>query len=309
MIFEGEYSVIEAIKEKKRLKDTGQPHDHIKPMVFIDGGLMKGVYGVGAGLAMEELGYNDVFTSIVGVSSGAPSAAYFAAKETYIGASIMWDECCSRKFINGWRIWNQVDTFYMSAVLRGVTGKGVHTDKVFSSPTEVYIAVADFETGTPTLLKPQNSEELFTAIQASILMPNVSSDKVKFKDIRYVDGGFTRPHSLMSAVDQIDATHILLITNQNKTISTIPRLERYLNNTIFRHRMPKMLRFAAHERRRERLKAIEYMDKHQPIPCALIWGDHSIKSMERDVETVKKVTEKSRQWWLKLLNSDKPPET
>ena len=87
MIFEGDSSVIEAIKEKKRLRDSGQPHAHIKPMLFIDGGLMKGAYGVGAGLAMEELGYFDVFTSAVGVSSGAPSAAYFIAGDTKRGAS------------------------------------------------------------------------------------------------------------------------------------------------------------------------------------------------------------------------------
>ena len=52
MIFEGEHSVIQAIKEKKQLMDEGLPHDHIKPMLFFDGGLMKGTYGVGAGLAM-----------------------------------------------------------------------------------------------------------------------------------------------------------------------------------------------------------------------------------------------------------------
>ncbi|MCB9815715.1 patatin-like phospholipase family protein [Candidatus Nomurabacteria bacterium] len=303
MIFEGEHSVIEAIKEKKRLKDEGLEHDHIKPMLFIDGGLMKGAYGVGAGLALEELGYGDIFTSLVGVSSGAPSAAYFVSKETRVGASLMWEECCSRKFINVWRIWNQVDTFFLSAVLRGVTGKGINTQKVFSSPTEVYIAVANFETGEPELLKPKNDEELFTAIQASILMPNVSSDKVKFNDIRYVDGGFTRPHSLMKAIDVIDATHILFITNQDKTITTLPKLERFLNHTIFRHRMPKLLRFAAHERKRERIKAIEYMDKHHPIPHALIWGDHSIRSMERDKVKVTEAIEKSRQWWLKLMSS------
>lgn len=301
MIFEGDMGVIDAIKEKKRLMDAGEAHEHIRPMLFIDGGLMKGTYGVGASLALEELGYKDVFTSLVGVSSGAPSAAYFLSGDVATGASLVWEECCSRKFINAWRFWNQVNTFYFSAVLRGVTGKGLKTEKVFASATELFIAVADFKTGKPELLKPSNGEELLTAIQASILMPNISSDTVKFNDIRYADGGFTRPHALKKALEEIDATHILVITNQDKTITTLPKLERFLNHTLFRHRMPKPLRFAAHERKRERMKVIEEMESGLHMPYALVWGNHSIRSMERNPEVAKSVIEKSKQWWLKLL--------
>jgi len=301
MILEGDRSVIDAIKEKKRLMDAGEEHGHIRPMLFIDGGLIKAVYGIGAGLALEELGYNDVFTSMVGVSSGAVSVAYFASKDTKVGGSLAWDECSSRKFINMWRFWNQVNTFYISGVLRGVTGKGVDAKKVFDSPADIYIGVADFNTGIPKLLKPTTSEELLTSIQASILMPNVSTDVVTFDDIRYVDGGFTRPHILRKAIDEIEATHVLVLTNQDQTVTSIPLLERFLNHTLFRWRMPKALRFAAHERRRERYKAIEYMEKHYHVPYALVWGDHSIRSMERDSDKIKAVVEKSRDWWQKLL--------
>lgn len=301
MVFEGDRSVIDALKEKKKLAEAGHPHDHIKIMLFVDGGLMKGAYGVGAGLALEELGYNDYFSSIVGVSSGAPSVAYFMSKETRRGASLMWEECCSREFINMWRYWNQVDTNYFIKVIQENSEKGIDVEKVFQSPTELYIAVSNFKTGEPKLLKPKTGPELFTAIQASILMPNVSTDIVKFKDIRYVDGGFTRPHSLRLAIDEIKATHVLIITNQDKSLVTIPRLERFLNNTLYRWRMPAPLRFAAHERKRERMKALEYMNAHYRTPYALVWGNHAIRSMERNPKKVKEVVMRSRQWWLELL--------
>ena len=236
------------------------------------------------------------------ISSGAPTAAYFVAREVQKGAGIFWQECSSRKFINMWRFWNQVNTFYIAAILRGVTGKGLTTDKVFQSTTQLHIGVADFKTGAPRLLYPQTGEDLLMAIQASILMPNVSNDIVTFDDIRYVDGGFTRPHILRTAIDSIEATHVLIMTNQDQTVSTIPRLERFLNQTIFRMRMPAALRFAAHERRRERMKALEYMSAHYPKPYALVWGDHSIMSMERDATKIRAVTEKSRRWWRALLN-------
>ena len=303
MIFEGDTGVIEAIKEKKRLMAAGAPHGHIKPMLFIDGGLMKGAYGVGAVLTLDELGYGAVFPNIVGVSSGAPTAAYFLSGQTKVGASLVWEEFCTRKFINVWRLWNQVNTFYFAAALRGVTGKGLDAQKILDSKTNLYIAVSDFKTGAPELLKPQNHEDLLTAIQASVLMPNVSSDIVKFNDIRYVDGGFTRPHALKEALVKIDATHVLVITNQDQTITTLPKLERILNHTLYRRRMPKMLRFAAHERKRERMKVIEEMQNGLHMPYALVWGDHSIKSTERSPEKVKKVIEKSRLWWRGLLGT------
>ena len=303
MIFEGNPQVMKILTEKKSLMEAGLPHAHIKPLLIIDGGLMKGAYSVGAVMALEELGYSDVFSNIVGISSGAPTAAYFVAKEVEKGTGIFWQECSSRKFINMWRVWNQVNTFYFSAVLRGVSGKGLTTQNVLESKTALHIGVADFKTGAPKLLYPQTGEDLLKAIQASILMPNVSNDIVKFDDIRYVDGGFTRPHILRTAIDSIEATHVLIMTNQDKVVSTIPWLERFFNQTIFRLRMPPALRFAAHERRRERMKALEYMSANFAKPYALVWGDHSISSMERDARVVRAVTEKSRQWWKMQLTN------
>ena len=301
MILEGDNSVIDAIKEKKRLMDAGEDSDHIRLLLVMDGGLMKGAYTVGTGLAFEELGYTQVFSNIVGVSSGAPMAAYLIADQTKETASMLWEELSSRKFINMWRIWNQVNTFYAAAVLRGVTGRGIDTDKVFASDTNIYIGVANFETGKPKLIQPKTGEELLQAIQASILMPNVSSDIVKFNDIRYADGGFTKPHVLRLAMDEIDATHVLILTNQDQTVSTIPLFERVLNHTLYRWRMPAPLRFAAHERRKERHKVLDDMEKNYKKPYALIWGNHSILSMERDGKKVERVVEASRKWWIELL--------
>jgi len=306
MIFEGSREVIEAIKEKKRLRDAGAPHGHIKPVIVVDGGLMKGSYGVGAGLALEELGYSDVFDGVVGVSSGAPLAAYFVSGDVARGASLVWEECCSRKFINMWRFWNQVNTGYLMSAMRSDGAKALNTKKVLASRTSLYIGVANFKTGTPHLIRPKTESELLTAIQASILMPNVSNDSVHIDDIRYADGGFTRPHILQRALDKIEATHYLIITNQDhldEFVPSLPKLERFLNHTLFRLRMPKALRFAAHERWRERMKVIKKMREEKSIPYALVWGDRSIRSMERNPKKVKTVIDRSRNWWHDLFVS------
>ncbi len=308
MIFEGDRGVIAAIQEKKQLMEAGESHDHIRPVLFIDGGLMKGSYGVGACLALEELGYTRVFDNVVGVSSGAPSAAYFISGDTSAGSSLLWEECCSRAFMNTWRFWNQVDTDYLISAIKQPGPKGLSVDTVLSARSKLYIGVADFTDGTPKLFQPTSAMDLYASIQASILMPNVSNDIVHIDDIRYVDGGFTRPHMLQLALDEIKATHYLIITNQdhiNTLVPPLPLVERFLNHTVFRWRMPKALRFAAHERWKERMKVVQHMRDTKCVPAALVWGDRSIRSMERDPKKVRHVVERSREWWHKLLQDTK----
>lgn len=308
MIFEGDKSVIDAIKEKKRLVDAGEEYGHIKPLLFVDGGLMKGVYSAGAVVALEELGYSETFTTAVGVSSGAPTLAYFLAKSAHVGVTIYSEEVCDRKFINPRRFWRPLETDYFTEVLRGVTGKKLNVEAILKSKTEFYSAVANFETGEPELITSKSKEGLLSSIQASILMPNISNEIVRINDIRYVDGGFTRPHALQKVLEVCDFTHLLVITNQNKTITTIPWLERFLDRTLYRHRMPAPLRFAAHERKRERMKVLETL-KQADTPHAVIWGDHSIDSLEFDVKKVLQVVEASRQWWTALLLDDSEKNT
>ena len=302
MILEGDNSVIDALKEKKRLMEAKQEHGHIRPLIFVDGGLMKGAYAIGAGLALEELQYNDAISYVVGVSSGAPSAAYFVAKETRLGASLIWEECCDENFINLWRIWNQVHTGHIIRTMRSPSVKAIDTSKVFGSATKLYIAVTDFTTAKTRLINPTSSKELFQALQASILMPNLSSDRVAIDGVLYVDGGFSNPHALHEVVANIDATHLLVMTNQDKDDVSLG-IEKWLNKTVYRLRMPKLLYQAAQNRRVERLQTLEYLAIQYKKPLMLVWGDGSIKSIERDGKKVRAVVEKSRVWWRELLST------
>ncbi|MFT5037112.1 MAG: putative patatin/cPLA2 family phospholipase [Candidatus Azotimanducaceae bacterium] len=301
MILEGDLHVIDAIKEKKRLQDTGKTHEHIRPLLVIDGGFMKGAYGVGAALALEELNFNRVFSNVVGVSSGAPVAAYFISGEVHKIPNLIDDLFASWKFLNLWRLWNQLDTKYLMQLFK-TSEQGMSMEKVFNAPVNLYIGVAEFESAKPELLRPSNGPELLDAMNASILMPNISTDKVYIDGVRYVDGGFTHPHILEKVFKEIDATHILIMTNQNQSDAfPTSRLERFLNNTVYRFRMSKAIRHAIHDRREERKKVYTNMRLHYKNPHAFIWGDNSIDSFDRDNTLVNSVIEKSRLWWHDLL--------
>ena len=296
MIFEGEHSVIKAIKEKKRLKDAGLPHDHIRPLLFQGGGLMCGAYGVGAALALEELGYTDCFTYMVGVSSGAPIIAHFAAGTTAQGQAVLKEDCCDKSFINPLRFWNQVNTGRFMKVISEDKNKKIDFEAVTRNPAELYIGVTEYENAAPHLIKPKSREHFFNAIHASINMQNVSPYKVIIDGVHYTDGGFSSPHMITETMNKLNPTHALIVTNNNREFRTISTLEKFLNRFVFRMRLNGILARAINTRREARGEAIEDA-MNSDAEVAVVWGDGSIRSAARNGDKVVSTTEASRTWW------------
>jgi len=177
MLIEGDASVIDAIKTKKKLLDAGEDSSHINILCVVDGGLMKGAYSTGVGIAFEELGYTNVFDTVVGVSSGAPSAAYFVAGEVWKGSSLIYEECCSRELVNWQRFWSPLNTSVIIDAMR--TGrKRLTWDSVKNSNTKLLIGVAKCEDGSPLLIHSNNLSLLLDSIDASISMPTLTTSKI-----------------------------------------------------------------------------------------------------------------------------------
>lgn len=300
MIFEGNRSVIDAIKEKKKLIATGQPHDHIRPLLVVDGGLMKGAYGTGAVLAIDELGFTSTFSSVVGISSGAIAAAYLLSGNT-IGGSVMYEEACTKEFRPRFNFKNVINVHFFERVLAGDTGKGLLFDKIFSHTVKLYIGVSEYVTGKPVLIAPTNQADLLRSIRASISIPGSVSLPSYVNGVRYVDGAASQPHILAHICGQIDATHILIITNQDKTTKHISWAEHFMNVTLFRYRMSPALRKATNWRREARHAFVEKTLASPQKPTLFVWGNNSIGSRESNQIIVKNVVEKSRQWWQEQL--------
>lgn len=301
MILEGDNSVIQAIKEKKRLMEAGKPHDHIKPLLIIDGGLMKGAYGTGAAFAIDELGFTKTLTSVVGISSGAIAAAYLLSGNI-IGGSVMYEEACSKEFRPRFNLKNVINVHFFERVLAGDTGKGLHFDKIFSHAVKLYIGVSEYSTGKPVLISPTNPADLLRSVRASISIPGSVSLPSYINGVRYVDGAASRPHILEHIVTSLEATHVLIITNQDKGTKHISWLEHFMNITLFRHRMSARLRTATNWRREARHEFVEKTLTMPIKPTLFVWGNNSIGSRESNSAIVKEVVEKSKAWWLQLLS-------
>ncbi len=301
MILEGNESVIEAIKEKKRLMDVGEDYSHLKILCICNGGLIKGAYSVGVGLALEELGFTSVFTDFVGVSSGAPSAAYFLGGNVHIGGSLIYDECCSKEFLNPWRFWSPMDINFLDAVLQGKTGKTLLMDTIFNSPTRLHIAVTDVQTAEPVLISPTNGSDLLTAIKASVLIPSMTNQSVVIERKQYMDGGFSSPHVLHHALTTIDFTHVLILTSQNFHEDKVSFVETLMNKTIFRLRSTTTGRLAIKKRKEVQQKALSELKLRSDVQHLLVWGDGSLTGSESNGKKVKVVVDRYRDWWLGIM--------
>ena len=302
MIFEGDTAVIQAIREKRRLMETSQPHDHIRPLLIQGGGLMRGAYGVGTALALEEMGYTNSFSALVGISSGAPIVSHFAAGSTKKGLSVLQDVCCHPDFLRLARFWNQVDTKRFMDAMRYDERTNIDVTEALANPAALYFGVTEYKTARPQLLKPRNEEHFFQSMHASINMQNISPYRIIIDGVHYNDGGFSKPHMITKAIEEIDATHVLIVTNNEHQFDPIPWWEKLLNRTLFRLRLNGALAHAINSRREARDAAIADALAGE-LKVAVVWGDGSISDLEKNAEKIAATVEASRTWWYGLMAS------
>ena len=301
MILEGDSSVIDALKEKKRLMDAGEPHEHIRPMLVCGSGCMKGAYAWGAGLALAENGYQDCFHTIAGVSVGALTGAYLVSGNIRDVESLPYIESCSTDFFSFKRPFNVLGTRYMRSVLEDYPGRGLDTEAVLSHPTRLQIGVSDFETAQPMLLEPASAEEVYEGLRATISMPGAVSDPVFIRGKRYVDGASTIPFVRQIIYQQSEPTHIIDIPNQEEEMANYSYLEAFLLATVYRRRISPALRRAANGRRHNRRQFFQELTEYARVPTCLMWGDNSVGSFEANPEKMKRAIEHARSTWDQLL--------
>lgn len=301
MHIEGDDSVISTLKEKKRLQDSNVDSSHIRILCIVDGGLMKGAYATGAGLALEELGYTGVFETIVGVSSGAPAAAYFVAGQVSTGSTLMHEECCSSEFINLKRFWSPLNTDAVLQAMR-VGRKKIEWSNITLNTTDLYIGVTRHSDAKPHLVSVKGLDTMLTAIEASIAIPTLTNKRIFIGNEQYTDGGFASPHIVQHALDTLPASHVIIFTNQDKDTEDVPLLEKFLNRTVWRKRYSSALLKSANNRRVARHKLVENILAGQySKPICVVWGNSSVSSTERSSTKVKSTVDASYQYWKQLL--------
>ena len=302
MILEGDHSVIDAIKEKKRLMDVGEAHEHIKPLLVIGGGFMKVAYSWGACIALSKFGYAKCFETIVGVSSGALAAAYLLSGNIESNRSLVFKEAYSQDFFSFWRPFNILQTKYLRTFLSNNSHQGLAADKILDHQPTFLIGLSEFETARPKLLRPSNDDELFEGLRATISLAGAVSDPVIINGQRYLDGETTYPYIRESIYDLEHVTHILDFTNQDKNdMAEYSYGEAFLLGTLYRGATNAVVRYAANSRRALRKKFLEQAVRAQKIPTCLLWGDETIGSLNAHSKKIETAVARAELYWTKLL--------
>ena len=204
---------ITLLKKRARCFREGEdPRDGRKVGLIVEGGAMRGVISCAALLGLEELGMTQVFDEVYGASAGALNAAYFLARQAALATTIYYQKINNTRFIR--RLWHRrivdIDDLFDSIIAREWP---LRVDKVLASRSQLFIAIADAQTGEAFLGHAQTSNTpLLTLLKASSAMPLLYNGLVKVDGRECFDGGLLNPLPILEAIEAGCTDLLVLLT-------------------------------------------------------------------------------------------------
>lgn len=171
---------------------------------------MRGVVSAGSLLALDLLGFREVFDEIYATSAGGVNAAYFLSGQGRRGMTVYFDDIASRRFINPWRVFKIVDVDY--AYDRVVS---LHLDEaaIRASSVRFLLSVTDAETGLNELLDVRaRPEPVPLLLKASSALPVLYNRRIALDGREYVDGGVSDSLPIARAIEN-GCTDILVLAS------------------------------------------------------------------------------------------------
>lgn len=305
MQFEGNPDVLTNLFLKKRLLAEEVPEEaQFRPVLLALGGVMRGVYGGAQVMALEHFDLTSIFDQVIGVSTGAPIAAYFLARQSELGTSIYVEECTTPAFISvsrGLRGGAFVDLDYITGVFRGESSaKTLDQRRVYESRTAMYVGVTEAQSGRGVLLSATCARpDIVQAIRASIAIPG-NGPPVTIAGTAFLDGGVGCPLPGHAILERFKPTDLLILAN---------REERHREDGFIRRLLePGMLRGvtgsfrAAVDRRQELFDAeLAYLRAQVDCRVAIIWADGAVRATCRTRNTLRDAVDRSFRHAVQLL--------
>lgn len=192
-------TVIELVKSR-----AGSPapptRNGRKLALLVEGGGMRGVCSAGGLVALDALGFRNIFDAIYATSAGAMNVAYMLAGQAVFGIQIYYKEINNRKFIDFRRLNKVVDIdFLFDRVVTQV--RRLDTDKVLESPSDFYVALIDKDRAESVVLRTKDfPRDILALFKATTALPVVYNRPVQIGSRRYIDGGLGSPVPLLHAI-------------------------------------------------------------------------------------------------------------
>ena len=206
--------VVKNIRLKKKMLDSGDPkHETIKPAIIFEGGGMRGAYQHGVGIALAELGMGEVFDTVVGLSNGAVTGAYFLSGQHEQCIPIL-ELLANSEFIDffnpvrGEKILNMR---YMEKVFRKFNP--LDQEAVRRSRSNFFIGMTELRTGKGVYFDMKDSSrDIVTDICASSSVPGLTKP-ITINGVKYSDAMTGCVNPVDFALEQ-GCTDILVVSNK-----------------------------------------------------------------------------------------------
>lgn len=307
MRFEGDPQVLINLFKKKQLLEIGDPRQvEIRPVLLIDGGSMKGVYGGGQVTALEKFRLTNVFDVVVGISTGAPTAAYFIAGQAALGTRIYSEECTTSRFISiGRALLKKVimRTDYLAQIFRGEeSNKKLNQEAIKESRTELYVVATDAKTGEGVFLDAKSAlPDSVQAIQASLALPGISEGSVEVNGKPYLDGTAS-PLSAKETIERFSPTDLVVFMNRAEFEESGKLSERFLW-PLFLGKFPSHVKKQyARKRREDKMKKeLDFLRSQTKCRVIILWSDGKIESLTQDKKKLVAAAKRSEEHLSSLL--------
>ena len=203
--------VIDLILERASL-GWNRSHSSRKLALVIEGGGMRGVVSAGSLLALDLLGFRELFDEIYATSAGGVNAAYFLSGQGKLGMTVYFDDIANRRFINPWRLFKIVDVDY--AYDRVVSlEKPLDDAAIRASPVRFLLSVTDARSGRNELLDVRDRPEpIPLLLKASSALPVLYNRRIVLDGREYVDGGVSDSLPIARAIAN-GCTHVLVLAS------------------------------------------------------------------------------------------------
>lgn len=286
MFFEGSKEVLTRLFEKQRLLAAhDERHSTIRPLLLILSGTMRGVYGGGQVIALEHFGLSEAFDTAVGISTGAPTAAYFLARQSVIGTSIYCEECTTRDFISFLpRV--KVGADFVADILRGrQSNKRLDQEAIRASRTSFFVGATCAKTGDAILIDAKTATpDVVQAVRASIAIPGLTNGAVELDGKHYLDGVGAHPLPARLVLDRFQPTDLLVFAN-----GTADEREGAVRRALWHLltiKHPRAVRSAFTTRPDRFAEELQHLRTQTSCRIGVIWSDGEVGTLERDPKKI-----------------------
>jgi|HubBroStandDraft_6_1064221.scaffolds.fasta_scaffold42265_2 predicted patatin/cPLA2 family phospholipase len=229
-------AVLAAIRARAERRRAGnfEPDGH-KIGLVVEGGGLRGVCTAGGVVALEHLGFTDLFDDVYGTSAGAMNGAYFLAGQAAFGLRIYYEDMVSREVVNPWRFWRILDVERLFQ--RAVQGdKALDLEAVLAARSRLHITMIDAAAGARTQVETSalaGPTELLQALKAATAIPVLYNRRVDVGGRPCMDAGILSPVPIEEALaDRCTAVLVLLSRPADFRRPAAGRVSRWFFNRL-----------------------------------------------------------------------------